>query len=557
VILIACLALLGAVAARSVDLQVLQHARFAAKAAAEHREEIVLHATRGDIVDRRGRPFAVSEQATTIGAYVPMSDANAQRAATAIAVALHVDRATLYDRLLGPSRAHIDLVRQADPAIARKLQAENLVGVTYVPEERRVYTAQVGTQLIGTTNIDSLGIAGLEQVYQPVLQGVDGREMFTKDTQGDPISPVTLQQPRNGKRLMLTLDTDVQAAAEHTANDVVRRTGAKSAVAIVLDPYTGGVLGMASSPGPGHTTYGAASPAQTRIRAISDEYEPGSTFKVVTIAAALARGVITPQTKFVVPYQIQRYDRKVHDAESHGTEVLTVADILRVSSNVGTVEIALQKLSGAGEADKGKYLAPYITQFGFGARTGIDLPGESPGFVLPYSKWSGVSIMNIPFGQGVATTPLQVASLYATIANGGIARQPHLASSIEGQAIAPRGHRVIPRKVARTLAHLLQSVVTPDGTGELAKIPGYTVAGKTGTTQKLVNGKYSSSHFIGWFVGFAPATSPKVVSLVMVDDPKRGYDGTAGAYYGGKTAAPAWAELTGRALGILGVPKAR
>ena len=392
--------LLGAVAARSVDLQVLQHARFAAKAAAEHREQIVLHATRGDIVDRRGRPFAVSEQATHDRRLRADVRTRTRRArATAIAAALHVDRATVYARLLGPTTAHIDLVRQADPTIAARCRRRTCVGITYVPEERRVYTAQRRHPADRHDEHRQPRHRRPREVYQPVLQGVDGREMFTKDTQGDPISPVTLQQPRNGKRLMLTLDTDIQAAAEHTAQRRRAADAGQERGRVVLDPYTGGVLGMASTPGPNHARLRRRVRGADRIRAISDEYEPGSTFKVVTIAAALARGAITPETKFVVRTRSSA-TTAVHDAESHGTEVMTVADILRVSSNVGTVEIALQKLSGSGEADKGKCLAPYITQFGFGARTGIDLPGESPGFVLPYSKWSGVSIMNIPFGQG-------------------------------------------------------------------------------------------------------------------------------------------------------------
>jgi cell division protein FtsI (penicillin-binding protein 3) len=236
---------------------------------------------------------------------------------------------------------------------------------------------------------------------------------------------------------------------------------------------------------------------------------------------------------------------------------MSVADILKVSSNVGTVKIAFDKLSGPGDADRGKYLAPYITQLGFGARTGVDLPGEATGYVLPYTHWSGTSIVNIPFGQGIAATPLQVAALYATIANGGVAIRPHLLASLDGRPQAVRGRRVLPRFAARELTTMLESVVTTAGTGTLAEIPGYTIAGKTGTTQKLIGGQYSHDHFIGWFAGYAPARRPRVVTLVMVDDPKRGYDGSAGEYYGGVTAGPAFASLTSRVLGLLGVPRGK
>jgi cell division protein FtsI (penicillin-binding protein 3)/stage V sporulation protein D (sporulation-specific penicillin-binding protein) len=227
---------------------------------------------------------------------------------------------------------------------------------------------------------------------------------------------------------------------------------------------------------------------------------------------------------------------------------MTVADILRVSSNVGAVEIAYDKLSGKGPAAKGQYFAPYVKKFGFVTPTGVDLPGESSGLVPPYASWSGTTIGNIPFGQGLAVTPIQLASFYAMIANGGVWTQPHVVQRIGDQPFAPKQVRMLKTSTTRQLTRMLEEVVTPEGTGVKATVPGYTVAGKTGTTQKVVNGTYSKSQFVASFVGFAPARNPRVVTVVLVDDPRKG------SHYGGDAAAPVFSLLISQALHVLGVP---
>ena len=352
---------------RAVYLQVIDHGHYVALASAEHRSTVVLHASRGDIVDRRGHELAVSDQATTIGAYVPLADpagdgeGDRDRARPRPRVGVREAREP------GREGPHIDVVRQADSAAAKKLEAQKLPGLTFIPEERRVYPAGTGTAIVGTTDIDGNGLAGLEKSYDAQLRGKDGHEAFMQSGGLDQLtlSPIRLDAPRNGARLELSLDLEIQDAAERFAQKALQQTGAQTVTIVQIDPRTGGVLSMASAPGPLETPYGDATPDQVKLRAITDQYEPGSTFKPVTIAAGLDRQVISPRSKFVVPGCMNLYDRRICDAEPHGVVTMSVADILRVSSNVGTVQIAYQKLSGKGEAAHGKYFAPYINRFGF------------------------------------------------------------------------------------------------------------------------------------------------------------------------------------------------
>jgi cell division protein FtsI (penicillin-binding protein 3) len=544
-----CGLLLVLVALRAVYLQVIDHDHYVGLASAEHRSTVVLHASRGDIVDRRGHELAVSDQATTIGAYVPLTDPAGT--AKAIASALDLDPESVYAKLSNPHvKGHIDLVRQADPAKAKKLQALNLAGLTFIPEERRVYPAGTGTAIVGTTDIDGNGLAGLEKSYDEQLRGKDGHEAFVQSGGVDQLtlSPIRLDAPRNGARLELSLDLEIQDSAERLAQKALETTGAQTVTILQIDPRTGGVLSMASAPGAMETPYGDATPDEVKLRAIADQYEPGSTFKPVTVAAGLDRKVISPRSKFVVPGCMNLYDRRICDAEPHDAVTMSVADILRVSSNVGTVQIAYQKLSGKGEAAHGQYFAPYINRFGFAQRTGIDLPGELKGQVPPYAKWSGTTIGNIPFGQGIASTPIQLGAFYAMLAAGGVWRQPHIVSRVDDQPVEVETRRELPKRVTTQLTKMLEDVVQAGGTGERAAIPGYRVAGKTGTTQKVIDGTYSNDHYVAFFAGYAPSRNPRVMTLVIVDDP----DGKQ--YHGGEAAAPVFAQATAKALQVLGVP---
>jgi cell division protein FtsI/penicillin-binding protein 2 len=272
---------------------------------------------------------------------------------------------------------------------------------------------------------------------------------------------------------------------------------------------------------------------------VSFNYEPGSTFKAITVAGALQDGLVTPNTPFDIPPQLQVADRTIHDAEAHGYETLTVAGILKYSSNIGADLIGMKL--GATRFNG------WVHRFGFGSPTGVDLPGESPGIVLPLSKYSGSTMGNLPFGQGESVTPMQMAAAYSAIANGGILRTPHIVQAIGGKAVpVPKGHRIISSTTAAELRNMLKGVYGEGGTASGAAIPGYDMAGKTGTAQVVVNGQYSSSDYIASFVGMVPANHPQLLGLVVVDEPH-------GSIYGGSVAAPAFQKIAGWAVPYLGI----
>jgi cell division protein FtsI/penicillin-binding protein 2 len=273
---------------------------------------------------------------------------------------------------------------------------------------------------------------------------------------------------------------------------------------------------------------------------VTDTYEPGSTFKVVTIGGVLESGIVSPSTKFRLPYKLQVADRVIHDAEPRGTQTMTVSQILSQSSNVGVVTLAFQLQQ--------ERLSEWIRRFGFGRKTGIDFPGETRGIVLPPDKWSGSTIGNVPIGQGIAVTPIQMAAAYGAIANDGVWVQPHLVDRIEGQRpVAPEKRRVLSPRTSTELTKMLRGVVQ-EGSGTTAQIPGYKVAGKTGTAAKPEpTGGYSDTRYVASFVGFVPASRPRLVVLVTVDEPK-------GAIWGGVVAAPVFAEIAQFALQYLDIP---
>jgi len=313
---------------------------------------------------------------------------------------------------------------------------------------------------------------------------------------------------------------------------------------VVLDPHTGEVLAMATAPTYNANAVSGTSTDLQRDRTVTDAYEPGSTFKLVTVAGALSEGLVTPQTEFTLPYSIMVADKPIHDAERRGTERMSVTKILTVSSNVGVATIAT-KLLGTARLDR------WIKRFGFGEKTGIDFPGESPGIVLPLDKWYGSAAGTIPIGQGIAVTPLQLAAAYAAIANKGVWIQPHLVARVGDKAVAaPKKRRVVTAAVAEQLMSMLGSVVNK-GTGTEADIPGYSVAGKTGTAGKPdpMTGGYLSGKYVASFVGVVPASDPRLVILVTVDEPS--------TIWGGSVAAPAFKQIALDCLRYLEVPPDR
>jgi cell division protein FtsI (penicillin-binding protein 3) len=514
---------------RAAWLQGVRASSFGRVAASQHSQEVTIPAARGTIFDRGGLQLAIGEQATTVYAD-PRLVRDARSEAAIAAQILRIDPAQVETDLSDRRQGFVYVARKADPARAARLQRRHLAGFFFYPEERRFYPqSALAAQVLGYAGVDNHGLAGLELSLDHVLAGRPGRERIIKDASGQVIDTIQSQTERDGRDVYLTLDHTIQANAQVVLKQTLARWHAKSATAIVLDPRTGGVLAMAVAPGFDANAYPQTWRVFQRNRAVTDTYEPGSTFKLVTVAGALSDGLVSPSTSFVLPYSIHVADRIIHDAEPRGTETMTVAQILARSSNVGAITLA--------ERLRQHRLAQWIARFGFGRLTGIDYPGESPGIVVPEKDWSGSTIGNVPIGQGIAVTPIQLASAYAAIANRGVWVRPHLVDHIGDRpsAVAPR-QRIVSKGVAAQVLGMLKNVVL-DGTGTLAAVPGYQVAGKTGTAAKVdPDGTYSDSRYVASFVGIVPASRPRLVILVSVDEPHS-------AIWGGVVAAPAFSQI--------------
>jgi cell division protein FtsI (penicillin-binding protein 3) len=506
----------------------------------QHREAVTVPAGRGTIFDRSGVELALGERATTVYAN-PMQVVNPRRAAVAVERTLGLDADRLYPLLADRTRGFVYVSRQADPAQAAALQRLKLPGFGFYPEERRNYPqGWVASQVLGYVGIDGNGLAGLELQFDRELAGRPGKETVVKDPSGRVIDVEKERSEVPGRDVFLTLDHSIQANAEEVLRDTVRKWSAKSASAIVLDPRTGAILAMAVQPGYDANHFLSAPRDLQRNRTVTDTYEPGSTFKLITVAGALSEQIVAPSTRFTLQYSLPVADRVIHDAEERGTVNYSVAQILAHSSNIGAITLA-QMLGRT-------RLSTWIGRFGFGRTTGIDFPGESPGIVLPTEKWSGSTIGNVPIGQGIAVTPVQMAAAYAAIANRGIWSRPHLVDHVAGGGRPSlHRHRLVSARIADELMLMLKDVVA-EGTGQYAAMPGYQVAGKTGTAQKPdSHGGYATGRYVASFVGIVPASHPKLVVLVTVDEPR-------GAIWGGVVAAPAFQQIARFDLQYLEVP---
>jgi cell division protein FtsI (penicillin-binding protein 3) len=495
----------------------------------QHREAVTIPAGRGTIYDRKGLELALGERATTVYAN-PMQVANPRATAIAAKRTLGLDADKLYPTLADQSHGFVYVARQADPAQASALQRLKLPGLGFYAEERRNYPQRsVAAQVLGYVGIDGDGLAGLELQFDDELAGRPGKETIVKDPSGRVIDVQEEKTEVPGRDLYLTLDHSIQANAEEVLRATVRKWGAKSASAVVLDPRTGAILAMAVQPGYDTNRYPSAPRDLQRNRAVTDTYEPGSTFKLITVAAALSEKLVAPATRFTLPYTIEVADRVIHDAEERDTVNYSVSQILAHSSNIGAITLA--EMLGKTR------LSHWISRFGFGHTTGVDFPGESPGIVLPPDKWSGSTIGNVPIGQGIAVTPVQMAAAYAAIANRGVWSRPHLVDHVTGGGRPSlHRHRIVSKRIAAQVMAMLKDVVA-EGTGQFAAIPGYQVAGKTGTAQKPDSlGGYATGRYVSSFVGIVPASRPRLVVLVTVDEPR-------GAIWGGVVAAPAFQQI--------------
>jgi cell division protein FtsI/penicillin-binding protein 2 len=507
-------------------------------ASVQQKSDITVPARRGAIMDRYGSELAVSQPAVTIAA-TPYLVKDAAATAAKLAPLVHRHEDELIKQLARRDTGFVYLARRIPPARAQRVQRMGIEGLEFIPEFKRIYPRDwMAAQLLGVTGTDNQGLAGLEYSLDKYLRGRDGERKLTKDALGDAIRLRETTPTVAGQNVRLTLDGAMQDRAEEVLAEVGEEWQPKGATAIVMDPRDGAILALASWPRVNANALGDAPDYARQNRAIGATYEPGSTFKAFTVAGALEEGKVTPATTFNLGPTIQVADREIGEAHAAGYRTLTTAEILKESSNVGAVTIGLRL--GATDFDK------WVRRFGFGKPTGIDLPGEEQGIVLDVKNYSGASMGNLPIGQGIAVTPMQMASAYAAIANGGILRAPHIVEDVGPRPAAkPRGHRIISEATAASLRRMLEGVFGPGGTASGASIDGYVMGGKTGTAEKPdENGGYSKTKFVSSFVGFAPARRPKLLVAVMVDEPQ-------GDIYGGTVAAPAFREITSFALNYL------
>lgn len=531
------LALLAAAALRATWLGTVRAGPLKERALTQQVEEIEVPARRGTIYDRHGRELAVSEDALSVFANPFLVDDPA-RAAELLAPLLERPEDELVGLLTDDERGFVYLRRKLEAARGERVERLELEGIGTVVEPKRTYPqGQLASQVLGFVGTDGTGLAGLEYSHDATLSGDDGRRRLVKDALGETVSLVEEERAEAGEDLRLTIDAAIQERVEAVLAELGSTHSPRGATAVVMDPRTGELLALANWPRVDPAEWVEAPPHARRNRAIQASYEPGSTFKAFTVAGALEEGLITPETQLTVPPTIQVADRTIGEAHDRGTLTLTVADIVAQSSNVGSVMIGLRL--GAERFDH------WVRRLGFGKATGIELPGEQSGILLRPEEYSGSSMGNMPIGQGLAVTPLQMAAAYAAIANGGLLQRPHL---IAGNRRPPR--RVLSRGTAGQLSSMLEGVIAPGGTAPEAQVEGYTLAGKTGTAEKPDGeGGYSDTRFVASFIGYAPADDPRLLVAVMVDEPQ-------GQIYGGVVAAPAFERIVEFALPYLKIPPA-
>jgi cell division protein FtsI (penicillin-binding protein 3) len=560
--------LLTLLGGRLVQLQTFDSKAYAAKAVKQREVDHVLPAMRGTIYDRNGQPLAMSVDARLVsadplevatGVKVKNSKWTVAQIADALAPLLGMTIPDLTTRLTkmtstDPAKAklasYVVLSHGITPAVAAQIAALKLPGIASSQEQKRLYPGgDVAASIVGfagTGQTGPTGLAGLEYAFNKLLAGTNGNQKVQVSVGGTTIPEAgqNLVPAVQGSDVSLTINRDIQWQAQQAIAAQVAKSGATSGTVIVENPRTGEILAMATAPtfDPTHLT--PADKANLGDRAISDVYEPGSVNKVITLSAAMQEGLITPDTPVDVPPTYQAGGHTFHDAEVHGLEHLTVAGVLAKSSNIGAIQIG-QKLGA-------QKLFDYMSKYGFGQLSGLGLPGENKGVLLPVAKWSNTSLPTIAFGQGISVNALQVASVYSTIANGGVRLTPKLVKSTTGpNGVAvptppSQAVRVVSTEVAKEVSDMLEGVTTDQGTAPEARIPGYRVAGKTGTAQRA-DGKGGYTGYTASFVGFAPADKPQLVVEVVLQNP------VIGSHFGGSIAAPVFQQVMSFALAAEGI----
>ena len=536
----------GVVVARLVQIQIADGSRYRARAQRQQERRLEIAAQRGSILDREGRELAVSVEATSVYA-TPDEVENPRAVAQALAGVLDMRPREVLERLQS-EKGFVWIRRQIEPESAAKVRSLKLRGIHMVPEPKRFYPkGHLASTVLGFVGTDAVGLAGLEHVYDQTIRGKPGELVALTDARRSRYGEAETARSRpaeEGASLVLSLDSGLQFAAERELVATMREHRAASGSVVVMDPWNGEILAMASQPDFDPNTFQAYPPESWRNRVIADAYEPGSTFKIVTGALALDRGLVSlEETIDTGDGTIRVANTTITESEHHRYGALTLAGVFERSSNIGIIRVGLRLgperlFSGAGA-------------FGVGQSSGVDLPGENPGIFRPLARWSALSNAEISMGQEVSLNALQLARITAAVANGGRLIHPHLVTKIvdPGGVARPvaiaEPTRVISEATAQSISRILVGVVQ-HGTGTKAAIPGFLVAGKTGTAQKAGVGGYQAGRHVPNFAGFAPAENPRCVAVVVVEEPQ-------GKYYAADVAAPLFARVVSQALGILRV----
>ena len=537
----------GAIAVRLATLQVGDRQFLMTRGLDQRMHTIDLPSSRGQILDREGVPLAITLEARDIYAN-PSLVMDPIGEAAQIATALGERPKDVRPALIADG-TFAYVARQVDLDVAQRVEDLHLAGIGFLTVPKRYYPAgALAPQVLGFVGIDGIGLAGLEEQYDVQLAGTPGQRTVELARDGQPISTGinVVKEPVDGVSLRTTIDREIQYRAQEALKLAVRQNGAKAGTVIVMDPKTGDIYAMADFPWFDPNRFAQTNPDRWRNRAVTDAFEPGSVNKIITAAAAIESGSVSTTERFHVPAQMQVDQYTIHDSHPHPVETMTLGDIIAESSNIGIAKVA--DLVGK------PTLASYIDRFGFGSTTGLGFPGESAGIVPPLDLWSDSSLATIAYGQGISVTPLQMASVYATIANGGVWVQPRLVEgTIDGSgrftAAPPSAARRVLRPETASILTQMLAYVVQDGTGVNAEISGYQVAGKTGTALKPdPSGGYYADRYVASFIGFLPAGHPRVVVAAILDEPA--------TIYGGIASAPLFQQIARYTIQRLGIPTA-
>ncbi|MCK5913017.1 MAG: transpeptidase family protein [Desulfuromusa sp.] len=535
------------IAGRAYYLQVVQAPDLQSRADQQRQHIVKLAPQRGSIFDRNGDPLAVSLAAQSLYAD-PIQVKNPQQVANQLAKLLKRPKKELA-KLLSSKKRFVWLHRKLDPEVAKQVRSLRISGLQFVTERKRYYPqASTAAHVIGFTGLDPKGLEGIELEYDRQLQGEAGRLVSSHDARGRGLASEDqlVQGGVAGHNLYLTLDRSLQYVAEKELARVVRETNAVGGTIVMMEPASGRILALASQPDYNPNMAGRYHAAKRRNRAVSDMYEPGSTFKPFLMAGVLEEGLVRPGQKIYC--ENGRYSVGGKTIRDHKKfKQLTLKEVLKFSSNIGFAKL--------GKALERERYYSYIRDFGFGEETGLDLPGEVKGMLRSPSGWFEIDLAAISFGQGLSVTPIQMTSAMAVIANGGLLMEPYLVermTAADGRQLQKRlpqvRRRVVSEKTARQVRDMMIAVTEPGGTGTRAALSGFRVAGKTGTAQKvdMVTGGYSPDKRVSSFIGFVPAENPALVLSVTVDEPE-------GQTYGGLVAAPVFARIASQTLGHLNI----